>query len=63
MYLFVMIHLQLTQELSFDQHVSFICSKASKKLRALGRIATFMSFEKRRTLMKDLLNLNSVIVP
>ena len=39
-------------ELSFDQHISSICSKASKKLHALGRIATFMSFNKRRTLMK-----------
>ena len=39
-------------ELSFDQHVPFICSKDSKKLHALGRIATFMSFKKRRTLMK-----------
>ena len=39
-------------ELSIDQHVSSIYSKASKKLNALGRIATFMSFKKRRTLMK-----------
>ena len=39
-------------ELSFDQHISSICSKASKKLHALGRIASFMSFNKRRTLMK-----------
>ena len=39
-------------ELSFDQHLSSICSKASKKLHALGRIATFMSFKIRRTLMK-----------
>ena len=39
-------------ELSFDQHISSICSKASKKLHALGRIATFMSFNKHRTLMK-----------
>ena len=39
-------------ELSFDQHISSICSKANKKLHALGRIATFMSFNKRRTLMK-----------
>ena len=42
----------IDSELSFDQHVSSICSKASKKLHALGRIASFMSFEKRRTLMK-----------
>ena len=37
---------------SFDQHVSSICNKASRKLHALGRIASFVSFEKRRTLMK-----------
>ena len=42
----------IDSELSFDQHISSICSKASKKLHALGRIATFMSFTKRRTLMK-----------
>ena len=42
----------IDSELSFDQRISFICSKASKKLHALGRIATFMPFNKRRTLMK-----------
>ena len=42
-------------ELSFDQHVSSICRKASKKLHAQGRIATFMSFKKRRTLMKAII--------
>ena len=36
-------------ELSFDQHISSICSKVSKKLHAIRRIATFMSFNKRRT--------------
>ena len=42
----------IDSELSFDQHVSPICSKASNMQHALGRIATFMSFKKRRTLMK-----------
>ena len=42
----------IDSELSFDQHISSVCSKVSKKLHALGRIATFMSFNKRRTLMK-----------
>ena len=42
----------IDSELSFDQHVSSICSKASQNIYALGRIATFMSSEKRRTLMK-----------
>ena len=42
----------LDSELSFDQHTSSICSKARKKLHALGRIATLVSFNKHRTLMK-----------
>ena len=42
----------IDSELNFDQHVSSICSKASKKLHAPGCIATFMLFEKRRTLIK-----------
>ena len=42
----------IDSELSFDQHISSICSKASKKLHALGRIGTFRSFNKCRTLMK-----------
>ena len=42
----------IDSELSFDQHISSICSKASKKLHVLGRIATFMTFNKRRALMK-----------
>ena len=42
----------IDSELSFDQHISSICSKMSKKLHALGRIATLRSFNKRRTLMK-----------
>ena len=65
MYLLVILHLQLAQkkpyleswlnQLSFDQHVSSMYSKASKKLLALGRIASFMSFEKRRVLLKAVL--------
>ena len=42
----------IDSELSSDQHVSSICSKASKKLYALGCIANFMSFNKCRTLVK-----------
>ena len=34
----------IDSELSFDQHISSICSKARKKLHALGRIATFNVF-------------------
>ena len=47
-----LLRILIDSELSFDQHVSCICLKASKELYALGRIASFLSFEKRRTLMK-----------
>ena len=47
-----LLRILIDSELSFDQHVSCICFKASKELYALGRIASFLSFEKRRTLMK-----------
>ena len=47
-----LLEILINSELSFDQHISSICSTDSKKLHALGRIATFMSFNKRRTLMK-----------
>ena len=53
----------IDSELSFDQHISSICSKASKKLHALGRIAFFMSFNKRRALMKAFIESHSIIVP
>ena len=46
-----LLEILIDSELSFDQHISSI-SKASKKLHALGRIATFMSFNKSRTLLK-----------
>ena len=45
----------IDSELSFNQYISSICSKAGQKLHALRRIATFMSFNKRRTLMKTLI--------
>ena len=47
----------LDSRLSFDQHVSAVCSKASENLHGLGNIATFMSFEKSRTLLKAFIEL------
>ena len=48
-----LLEILINSELSFDQHICSICSTDSKKLHALGRIATFMSFNKRRTLLKS----------
>ena len=39
-------------ELNFENHISNICSKVSKKPCALGRIAGYITLEKRRMLFK-----------
>ena len=39
-------------ELSFDDHVSSLCKKASNKLHALARISYLMSIEQRSKIMK-----------
>ena len=44
-------------ELRFDEHISFTCTKTSRKINALGRIANFMSHVKRRLIMKDFIEL------
>ena len=41
--------IHLNNDLNFDYQ---LCKKASKKLRALARIAKYMDINKRRTLMK-----------
>ena len=40
------------KELTFDEHISNICLKANRKLRALARLSRFLSLEKRLTLFK-----------
>ena len=42
----------IDSELNFDNHLSAICNKASRKINALGRIANYMFLEKRRYVMK-----------
>ena len=42
----------IDSELKFENHISEICLKVSKKVNAVCRISSFMSLEKRRTLMK-----------
>ena len=42
----------IDSELNFENHISNICSKVSKKLNALGRIAGYITLEKRRMLFK-----------
>ena len=43
---------QIDSKLSFDNHVSKLCQKASNKLYALARISPYMDQSKLRTLMR-----------
>ena len=42
----------IDNKLTFDEHVSNICDKASQKLHALSRVANFMSEKQRQIVMK-----------
>ena len=41
----------IDKKLSFNEHVSNLCDKVSKKINALVRIFSFMSLEQRKVLM------------
>ena len=43
----------IDSELKFEKHVSNLCLKASRKLRALSRMGKFLSFQKKRILYKS----------
>ena len=42
-------------KLRFDQHVTDLCRKASRKIHALARVTPFMNLSKRRLLMNSFL--------
>ena len=42
----------LDNQLKFDRHVLNICKKAGRKLSALTRMMPYLSFEKKRRLLK-----------
>ena len=46
------LRITIDRDLKFDKYVLNFCSKANQKLRALSRMAQFLSFNKRRTLFK-----------
>ena len=41
----------LDSDLNFEKHINNICGKAKAKLSALSRVAPYMNFEKKKTLM------------
>ena len=44
---------KVDHELSFNEHVSSLCKKASQKLNALSRIASCMTFDQRRLILNS----------
>ena len=44
--------IMLDSKLSFEDHINNLCKKASQKLNALARIASYVCLEKRKTVMK-----------
>ena len=52
----VLLGITTDSNLTFENHISSICKKASQKLNALARIASYMKIQKRRTIMKSFLN-------
>ena len=44
--------IKIDTKLSFENHVSSLCKKASQKLHALARIVNYMDLSKRKSLMK-----------
>ena len=48
----ILLGINLDSKLKFEDHVNFMCKKASQKLYALARIAPFMDLKQRRNIMK-----------
>ena len=44
--------ISIDTRLSFEHHVTSLCKKVSQKLHALARLAHYMDFKKRKSLMK-----------
>ena len=53
----------IDSELNFDNNLSAICNKVSRKINALGRIANYMSLEKRRIVMKTFIESQFIYCP
>ena len=47
-----MLGIKIDNKLSFDEHITELCHKASQKLHALARIATYMQIKQRKQLMQ-----------
>ena len=44
---------EIDNRLSFDQHISTVCNKASNQLNGIGRIQKFMGFKEKEVLLNS----------
>ena len=44
----------IDSKLSFDDHITILCRKTSQKLHALSRVASYMSFGKKKNSFKNI---------
>ena len=42
----------IDNNVTFDENISFLCTKADRKLSALARISYYITFHQKRTLIK-----------
>ena len=50
-----LLDMTLDSELKFEKHIAGICNKASQKIHVLFRIASYVSLNKRRLIMRTFL--------
>ena len=50
------IYIYIDNKLTFDEHVTRLCNKASQKLHALARVPSYMITEQRRKIMAAYIN-------
>ena len=50
--------IEIDNKLSFEQHISTLCNKASNQLNAIGRTQTFMGFKEKEVLINSFLYSN-----
>ena len=48
--------IKIDHKLSFDDHVTELCKKASRKLHAPSRVSKFMNFKQRRLVMRSFIS-------
>ena len=54
--------IKIDSRLKFDQHITDLCRRASRKIHALARVTLFMTLSKRRLLVNSFLRRSLITV-